>query len=649
MNETNSNYEYQVGGSLDSDSSSYVTRAADSVFYQALKAGQFCYVLNSRQMGKSSLRVQTMQRLQREGTVCVLIDLTEIGKQDMTPEKWYGGIVQYLVSSCQLTSTKQWRNWWRERKDLLSPVQRLSLFIKEVLLVEVKQNIVIFIDEIDRVQSQNFCLDDFFGLIRCFYEQRDTSSEYKRLTFAVLGVATPGDLIQDKSQTPFNIGLGINLQGFQPEEVQPLLQGLLRKIPHPQAILRDILNWTGGQPFLTQKLCQLVIRSGNYGEFSSSEFSKKFIKQLVRSHIVDNWEAQDEPEHLRTIRDRILRNESKIVQLLGLYQKVLQQGEINADGSAQQRELRLSGLVVEKQGKLKVYNPIYQEVFDHNWVKKNLNQLRPYAAKLGAWIASGSQDKSCLLRGVELQNALTWALGKSLNDNDYQFLVASQDLAKQKTQQLLEANEQASRLLANARSQAKQKVLKQKLGWSWMPLTVMSVTVPIFLLRFLGLFQGLEWSMVDRFFSWRPLENPDERIVLVTINEADLKEVGQWPIPDRVLAQSIANIKAQNPQSIGLDIYRDLAVEPGHSDLVTVFQSTPNLFGIEKVVGNRIEPSPILSQAGQVGFSDLVVDADGKIRRALLSVLLSEDELRYSLAAKLALYYLKTEGITPKM
>ena len=644
MTKTRSNYEYQVGGSLESDAPSYVTRAADSAFYQALKAGQFCYVLNSRQMGKSSLRVRTMQRLQAEGTVCVLIDLTEMGKQDMTPEKWYGGIVQYLVSGCQLSSIIQWRTWWRERRDLLSPVQRLSLFIKEVLLVEVKQNIVIFVDEIDRVLSQNFSLDDFFGLIRCCCEQRDTYPDYERLTFALLGVATPSDLIRDKNQTPFNIGQGIQLQGFQPREVQPLLAGLPGKITDPEAVIREILNWTGGQPFLSQKLCQLVIRFGNHGEIPPSE-SLNFIEQVVRSGIVENWEAQDEPEHLRTIRDRILRNESKIVQLLGLYQKILQQGEISADGSNEQRELRLSGLVVEKQGKLKVYNPIYEAVFDRHWVEKNLNQLRPYATSIAAWFASGRQDESCLLQGVELQNALTWSLGKSLSDGDYQFLVASQDLAKHQTQKLLEANEQASSILAAARSKAKQKVLKQRLGWSWMPLVALGVTVPILLLRFCGLLQGLEWSLLDQFFRWLPLEALDTRIAIVTIDEPDLKEVGQWPVPDRILAQVLAKIKAQNPQAIGLDIYRDLPVEPGHSDLVKLFQSTPNLFGIDKVLVPTIAPPPTLSQRGQVGFADFLVDADGKVRRALLSVMLSEDEVRYSFPIKLALHYLETEGI----
>ncbi len=644
MTETRSNYEYQVGGSLDSDAPSYVTREADLALYQALKAGQFCYVLNSRQMGKSSLRVRTMQRLQAEGTVCVLIDLTEMGKQDMTPEKWYGGIVQYLVSGCQLTSTTQWRTWWRERRDVLSPVQRLSLFIKEVLLVEVKQNIVIFVDEIDRVLSQNFCLDDFFGLIRCFCEQRDTHPDYKRLTFALLGVGTPADLIRDKNQTPFNIGQGIQLQGFQPDEIQPLLEGLQGKIAHPEAVLGEILNWTGGQPFLTQKLCQLVIRFGNHGEIPLSE-SAKFIEQVVLSCIVENWEAQDEPEHLRTIRDRILRNEPKVVQLLGLYQKILQQGDIRANGSAEQMDLRLSGLVVEKQGKLKVYNPVYKAVFDRNWVERNLDQLRPYAQSLAAWIASGSQDESCLLQGVELQNALTWSLGKSLSDGDYKFLVASQDLAKQQTQKLLEANEQASSILASARSKAKQKVLKQRLGLVWMPLVALGITVPIILLRFCGLLQGLEWNLLDRFFRWRPVEEPDGRIVIVTIDEADLKEVGQWPVPDGILAQSLANIKAQNPQAIGLDLYRDLPVEPGHTDLVKLFNSTPNLFGIDKVLVPKIAPPPTLSQRGQVGFADFLVDADGKVRRALLSVILSEDEVRYSFPIKLALHYLEAEGI----
>ena len=163
MTQSPSQYEYHIGGSLSANADSYVTRQADADFCQALKAGEFCYVLNSRQMGKSSLRVQTMQKLQEQGFVCAFIDLTGIGKEDVTAEKWYAGIVQSLVSSTQLSKKIKWRTWWKKRRDLLSPVQRLNLFIDQILLVEVSHKIVIFVDEIDRVLSQSFSLDDFFA------------------------------------------------------------------------------------------------------------------------------------------------------------------------------------------------------------------------------------------------------------------------------------------------------------------------------------------------------------------------------------------------------------------------------------------------------------------------------------------------------
>jgi diguanylate cyclase (GGDEF)-like protein/PAS domain S-box-containing protein len=179
-------------------------------------------------------------------------------------------------------------------------------------------------------------------------------------------------------------------------------------------------------------------------------------------------------------------------------------------------------------------------------------------------------------------------------------------------------------------------------------LTAASVAVIVTLLRLAGALQPLELMMFDQLIRLRPLEPVDKRILIVAITDQDISRMGAWPLSDGGMAALLRRISAAHPRAIGLNIYRNLPVGTGQTELRQVFQTTPNLIGIEKLADaerESIPPPPLLAAQNQVGFNNVVIDSDNQVRRAILFISRGH-QLHRSFALTLALEYLSAKRIS---
>lgn len=379
---------YWTDATLPSGNPSYVERAADSELHAALQRGEFCYVLTSRQMGKSSLMVRTAARLREEGIAVAVLDLTALG-QNLSAEQWYLALLGLLGHALDLEDELE--AYW-EQHARLGPLRRWMQAVREVALPHCPGRIVLFVDEIDAVRSLPFSTDEFFAAIRECYNRRNEDPELARLTFCLLGVATPSDLIQDPRTTPFNIGRRIALSDFTEAEAAPLAAGLQltdgldtekahcaeaerRDRSVTSSILQRVLHWTGGHPYLTQALCRAVVGAAAFSSDATPNTrpTPALVDRLC-AELFLSPAAQAEDHNLLFVRDWLLKNEGDLAGLLELYRQVWRQRRVPVDDTNPFVDrLLLSGIVrAGRDGCLQVRNRIYARVFIGDWATQHM-------------------------------------------------------------------------------------------------------------------------------------------------------------------------------------------------------------------------------------------------------------------------------------
>ncbi len=354
---------YTFGGTVQAGGGVYIPRQADEELLKLCEDGTFAYVLTPRQMGKSSLMVRTAEALTQKGIRSVIVDLQELGAQ-VTAEQWYFGFLVKLDD--QLMFNTDVVSWWQEH-EYLGVSQRLTLFFERVLLAEVVERIVIFVDEIDSTLSLDFT-DDFFTAVRYLYVARATHPEFHYLSFVLMGVATPGDLIQDAKRTPFNIGQRVDLTDFSFEEALPLANGFGLPKSEAEQLLRWVLKWTEGHPYLTQRLCGALLQELRNGKTLSDE---TVVNEIVSNTFFGVKSEQD--NNLQFVRD-MLTKRSPDPEVLTTYRQIWlgRRPVQDEEQSIVKSHLKLSGIVRREHGVLQVRNRIYREVFDRKWINEHL-------------------------------------------------------------------------------------------------------------------------------------------------------------------------------------------------------------------------------------------------------------------------------------
>jgi Holliday junction resolvasome RuvABC ATP-dependent DNA helicase subunit len=351
---------YTVGGTVQAGGGVYIPRKADDELLAYCRASEFAFILSSRQVGKSSLMVRTARQLEGDNIRSVIIDLSSIGVKTSADE-WYLGILNIITEELKLKTDIF--SWWLERSRL-GHAQHMTNFFRDVLLKEISEPVVLFFDEIDSTLSIPFS-DDFFAALRFIYNARSTIENFKRLSFVMIGVATPSDLISDSTRTPFNIGRRVELTDFTLEELNPLANGLGE---NAEQVLRWIFEWTNGHPYLTQRLCAFLTKSRN-------AVTKEVVEAAVKDLFLGEKGMED--NNLQFVRDMLLERAPDKTGVLKIYQHVIKDKKPIADDeqSLNKSHLKLSGVVRRRQTNLRVSNLIYQNVFDLKWVKEHLPHM----------------------------------------------------------------------------------------------------------------------------------------------------------------------------------------------------------------------------------------------------------------------------------
>lgn len=356
---------FSVGTPLHAFRAGYIRREADDALYDNLLAGRYTHVIAPMRSGKSSLIAETATRLERHDFKVAILDLEQISDREAAGDagRWYYSVAYRLLRQLRIRVDLQ--TWWHD-KSMLSNRQRLLEFYSEIILQNVSDRVVIFIDQVQCIGQQDFG-EQLLASVRAAYNARTTDPEFSRLTFVLLGECDPLSLLSEPEISPFHVTQPVLLEDFTRDDLDLFAEELNLPAEDAATALDRIYFWTAGQPYLTQKLARAVAREQVQGDVAG------YVDRLVGQQFTGRNTLHNEPQ-LSRIHRELVTDEKQRDKLLNLYGRIRKGVEVPTDlGAPLQRRLLAVGILrIDEDGRLVPRNRIYASVFTARWANENL-------------------------------------------------------------------------------------------------------------------------------------------------------------------------------------------------------------------------------------------------------------------------------------
>jgi len=303
---------FQTRGPItDFDKEVYIERNEDKEVLDYIGNNRHVTILGARQTGKTSL-LYNLKRQLGKGFIQIYIDLAA-GDSIKDEEAWYKFICERILA--QVSDRFTSNSGEQQLVPAKSKIEFFNFLNNVALRVKPTDRIVMMLDEFGTVLESLH--DNFFGAIRTVaVERADDRKGFEKWVFVLAGATDPRELISIKSKnSPFNVVERIYMSDFDKEETRQVVENLKAyglQLEKEEEIINCIHEQTGGHPNLIQKICVILMESGE--KTVSPASVEKAVEKLIPEgdeNIHRIYEGLEQDESAKQLAMQILKGDKE--------------------------------------------------------------------------------------------------------------------------------------------------------------------------------------------------------------------------------------------------------------------------------------------------------------------------------------------------